>query len=341
MNLRKKGFQLPQKIKFDEDTLTPTFGRLVAEPFERGYGITIGNALRRVLLSSITGAAVTAVKIKGVLHEFSSIDGVKEDVVDIILNVKKIRLKINGDGKKVGTIVEKGPKIVTAGDIKVDSSVEILNPDQPIATLDKGITFEMELYMKKGKGYVPQEVNKEEDYPIGVIAIDSLFSPVKKVNFWVEKARVGRSTDYDKLIMEVTTDGSITPERAISEAAGILVEHFDLFILEEDAIYPMDETARASAQSGNSSINLNLLKSIDELELSVRAQNCLKNANIHTIADLVQKQEHEMLKIKNFGRKSLNEIKEILRSMGLELGMKIDMEALKELQRSGGKSNAS
>lgn len=340
MNLRKKGFQLPQKIKFDEDTLSQTFGRLVAEPFERGYGITVGNALRRVLLSSITGAAVTAIKIKGVLHEFSSIDGVKEDVVDIILNVKKIRLRIQGDGKKTGTIAEKGPKVVTAGDIKTDGSVEILNPDLPIATLDKGATLEMELFMSTGKGYVPAEVNKEADYPIGVIAVDSLFSPVKKVNFWVEKARVGRSTDYDKLIMEITTDGSITPERAISEAAGILVEHFDLFILEEDAIYPMEERTAATSQMGMSTINENLLKSIDELELSVRAHNCLKNANIQTIADLVQKTEQEMLKTKNFGRKSLNEIKSILRSMGLDFGMKIDMEALKALQ-AGGKTNAS
>lgn len=340
MNLRKKGFQLPQKIKFDEDTLSQTFGRLVAEPFERGYGITVGNALRRVLLSSITGAAVTAIKIKGVLHEFSSIDGVKEDVVDIILNVKKIRLRIQGDGKKTGTIAEKGSKVVTAGDIKTDGSVEILNPDLPIATLDKGATLEMELFMSTGKGYVPAEVNKEADYPIGVIAVDSLFSPVKKVNFWVEKARVGRSTDYDKLIMEITTDGSITPERAISEAAGILVEHFDLFILEEDAIYPMEERTAATSQMGMSTINENLLKSIDELELSVRAHNCLKNANIQTIADLVQKTEQEMLKTKNFGRKSLNEIKSILRSMGLDFGMKIDMEALKALQ-AGGKTNAS
>lgn len=340
MNLRKKGFQLPQKIKFDEDTLSPTFGRLVAEPFERGYGITVGNALRRVLLSSITGAAVTAVKIKGVLHEFSSIDGVKEDVVDIILNIKKIRLRIHGDGKKTGTIAEKGPKVVTAGDIKTDGSVEILNPELPIATLDKGATLEMELFMSTGKGYVPAEINKEADYPIGVLAIDSLFSPVRKVNFWVEKARVGRSTDYDKLIMEITTDGSITPERAISEAAGILVEHFDLFILEEDAIYPVEERTSASSQMGMATINENLLKSIDELELSVRAHNCLKNANIQTIADLVQKTEQEMLKTKNFGRKSLNEIKSILRSMGLDFGMKIDMEALKALQ-AGGKTNAS
>jgi len=340
MNLRKKGFQLPKKIKFDEDTLTSTYGRLVAEPFERGYGITIGNALRRVLLSSITGAAVTAIKIKGVLHEFSSIEGVKEDVVDIVLNVKRIRMKIHGDGRKTGSIAERGPKVVTAGDIKTDGSVEILNPEQPIATLDKDATFEMELYMSKGKGYVPAEMNKEADHPIGVIAVDSLFSPVKKVNFWVEKARVGRSTDYDKLIMEITTDGSITPERAISEAAGILVEHFDLFILEEDAVYPMEERSGTVIQTDSSIINANLLKSIDELELSVRAYNCLKSANINTIADLVQKTEEEMLKTKNFGRKSLNEIKEILRSMGLDFGMKIDTEALKALQ-SGGLKDAS
>ncbi len=328
MNLRKKGFQLPQKIKFDEGSLSPTFGRIIAEPFERGFGTTIGNSLRRVLLSSITGAAVYAIKISGVLHEFTPLESAKEDVMDIILNVKQIRLRMHTPEKKIGTIAEKGPKVVRAGDIKVDSSVEILNPDQVIATLDKNANFEMELYMNTGRGYVSAEMHKE-GLPIGVIAVDALYSPVRKVNFWTEKTRVGKSTDYDRLILEITTDGSITPERALTEAAGILVEHFDLFILEEDMIYPVEDRSADILSTNDSVINENLLKSIDELELSVRAYNCLKNANIQTVADLVQKTEQEMLRTKNFGRKSLDEIKSILKRMGLDFGMKIDLDSLK------------
>lgn len=346
MDLKKMGFQLPETIKFDEETLTSTYGKLVAEPLERGYGITLGNALRRVLLSSIEGAAVTAVKIPGALHEFSVIKGVKEDVVDIILNIKKLRFKIYSGNNKIAYIKAKGTHIVTAADIQCDSSFEVLNTDQVIATLDKDASFEAELYIKKGMGYAHAEANKDEDMPINMIAVDSIFTPIKKVNFVVEKARVGRATDYDRLIMEIWTDGSITPERAISQAATIIIEVANLFVLEyedieeeEPVTAPFEETAFVSATTTNDPVyNVNLLKSVDELELSVRSYNCLKNANIKTIADLVQKTEQEMLRTKNFGRKSLNEIKEILHSMGLRLGMRVDIDALnKEVaMQSGG-----
>jgi DNA-directed RNA polymerase subunit alpha len=332
MDLKRKGFQLPDKMRFDEDTLTDTYGKLIAEPLERGFGTTIGNSLRRVLLSSIEGAAVTGVRITGALHEFASLEGVKEDVVDIILNIKKLRFSVDGNGTKTALIKAKGPKEVKAADLQVDSSVRVLNPEQPIATLDKGVSFESEMYLKKGKGYRPAELNKEEDMPVDLIYVDSVFSPVKKVNFWVEKARVGRAADYDRLVMEVWTDGSITPVRAISQAASILEEHLQFFVFEEEL--EAEEPEAAAMSAGKESVfNENLLKSVDELELSVRAHNCLKNADIKNIADLVQKTEHEMLRTKNFGRKSLNEIKEILNSMGLHLGMRVDMEALDNYKR--------
>ncbi len=335
MDLVKKGFQLPQKIIFEEETLTDFYGKLVAEPLERGYGTTIGNSLRRVLLSSIEGAAVTGIRMPGVLHEFSAIKSVKEDVVDIVLNVKKLRFKVYSEGTSTVSIKVKGPKVVTAADIETDANVEVLNDDCYIATVDNNATFEMELYVRKGKGYVPAELNKEEDLPVDVIAVDSIYSPVKKVNFWVEKARVGRSTDYDRLVMELWTDSGITPEKAVSDAASILMDHLDLFIfLEEENI--TEESPRAASVVDLTTIsNENLLKSIDELELSVRSYNCLKNANIKTISDLVQRTEHEMLKTKNFGRKSLNEIKNILNSMGLSFGMRIDMN---EFEGSASKS---
>jgi DNA-directed RNA polymerase subunit alpha len=341
MDLKRKGFQLPDKIRFDEETLTDTYGKLIAEPLERGYGTTIGNALRRVLLSSIEGAAVTAVKIHGALHEFSKIDGIKEDVIDIILNMKKLRFKLYSDGKKTAKIKVKGPKDVIGSDIQGDASFEILNPEQVIATLDKDAFFDAEMHIKKGKGYVPSELNKEEDFPVDMIAVDSVFTPIKKVNFTVEKARVGRATDYDRLVMEIWTDGSITPERAVSQAASIVIEHMELFQLEEEKekeeISTTQEDAESQPLSDNPIFNANLLKSVDELELSVRANNCLKNASIRTIADLVQKTEHEMLKTKNFGRKSLNEIKEILHSMELRLGMRVDLNALsREMTSRGG-----
>ena len=332
MDLKKIGFQLPDTIRFDEDTLTNTYGKLIAEPLERGFGTTIGNALRRVLLSSIEGAAVTAVKIPGALHEFSTIKGVKEDVIDVILNIKKLRFKLYSNTKKIATIKVKGPQNVTGSDIRGDASFEVLNTEQVIATLDKDAMFEAEMYIKKGKGYVPAELNKEENLPVDMIVVDSVFTPVKKVNFTVEKARVGRATDYDRLVMEIWTDGSITPEKAISQAASIIIEHLELVVLEEEQEeeenISIEESNLVYSASEDPIFNVNLLKSVEELELSVRSYNCLKNADIKTIADLVQKTEQEMLRTKNFGRKSLNEIKEILHGMGLRLGMRVDLDAL-------------
>lgn len=344
MDLVKMGFQLPKKITFEEETLTQSYGKLVVEPLERGYGTTIGNSLRRVLLSSIEGAAVTGIRIPGVLHEFSAIKGVKEDVVDIILNVKKLRFRMYGDERRIVTVQVKGHKVVTADDLRTDSGLDVLNKEQYLATVDEGTNLEMELYVKKGKGYAPAELNKEEDLPVDVIVTDSVFTPIRKVNFWVDKVRVGRSTDYDKLIMEIWTDGSVTPERAVSDAAFILIDHLDLFIFVQEPTAAGEHVGTVSLSASNPAFNENLMKNIDELELSVRAYNCLKNANIKTIADLVQRTEHEMLRTKNFGRKSLNEIRDILTTMGLNFGMRIensDAEGGTALQRGGRANNAS
>lgn len=346
MDLRKIGFQLPDTITFDEETLSDTYGKLIAEPLERGFGTTLGNALRRVLLSSIEGAAVIAVKIPGALHEFSTIKGVKEDVIDVILNIKKLRFKLHSNGNKTATLKVSGRGSVTGSNIKEDASFEVLNPEQLIATLDKDAAFEAEMYIRKGKGYVPADLHKEEGLPIDMIAVDSVFSPIKKVNFTVEQARVGRATDYDRLVIEIWTDGSITPEKAVSQAASIVIEHFELFLLEEEAEEEggsLEEQNVIHAVSEDPVFNTNLLKSVEDLELSVRSYNCLKNANIKTIADLVQKTEQEMLRTKNFGRKSLNEIKEILHGMGLRFGMRVDLDALNKdtaLQGGGAKHDA-
>jgi DNA-directed RNA polymerase subunit alpha len=316
-----RDFQIPTKTDVDKETLTPTYGRFTAEPFERGYGTTVGNSLRRVLLSSLTGAAIVSVKIEGVLHEFSTIPGVTEDVTDIILNVKKIRLKLHADKTKTIHLRKKGPGIAKAADIEHDADIELLTPDLHLATLDKGANLDMEMVVKRGRGYVSAERNKEEEMPIGVLPVDALYSPVTRVNYLVENARVGRMTDYDKLILEVYTDGSVSPEDALSDAALIVRGHLDIFINVKD----MEETlSRPAVAESISESNKNLLRSVNELELSVRAANCLKNANIKTIADLVQKTEADMLRTKNFGKKSLNEIKEILNEMGLGLGMKLD-----------------
>ncbi len=330
MDLRKKGFQLPEKVYFDPES-TDTYGKLYAEAFERGFGTTIGNALRRILLSSIEGAAVTSIKIPGVLHEFSTIPGVKEDAIDIILNVKQIRFKLHTDAPKVATIKVKGQMEIKGKDIVTGANLEILNPDLHIATVERDVNFKMELTVQKGRGYVSADKNKKEDQAIDVIAVDSIFTPIKKVNFWVEGARVGQATDYDRLIMEIWTDGSITPPQAITQAANILNGHISLFsLVQEEESLSVEETVKAERDENTVDLNENLFKSVDELELSVRASNCLKNADIRTIADLVQKTEHEMLRGKNFGRKSLNEIKEILVSMGLHFNMKIDPALLEE-----------
>jgi DNA-directed RNA polymerase subunit alpha len=316
-----KDFQVPMRVEVDKDAHSPTFGRFTTEAFERGFGTTIGNALRRVLLSSLTGAAVTTVKIEGVVHEFSTISGVTEDVTAIILNIKSLRLALHTDKPKTIRLKKKGPGEAKGSDIIHDGDVTILTPDLHIATLDKDATLDIEMTIKHGRGYVPAERNKEEGLPIGVIAIDSVFSPIKRVNFHVENARVGRMTDYDKLTMEIWTDATIGPRDALSTAAGILREHLDIFINPEERSEGKSEAGYEEAQR---EVNKNLSRSVNELELSVRAANCLKNANIKTIADLVQKSEGEMLRTKNFGKKSLNEIKEILSEMGLSLGTKVD-----------------
>jgi DNA-directed RNA polymerase subunit alpha len=320
-----KGFQRPKRLEFESQTLTDRFGRFYAQPFERGFGTTIGNAMRRVLLSSIEGAAITAVKIDGVLHEFSPIPGVVEDATDIILNLKQIPLKMHVDATKTLYLrVDKaGP--VLARDIEVDADVEILEPDAHIATVAEGGRLHMEMRMKRGRGYISADKNFDEDLGIGWIPIDSVHSPVKKVNYLVEAARLGQTTDYDKLTIDVWTNGSVTPRDAVSLSAKLVRDHLNIFInLEDAADQPPDaqvEQPRAGA------LNEHLDKSVEELELSVRSYNCLKNANIRTIRELVQKTEPEMLKTKNFGRKSLNEIKEILHSMGLSLGMRLDQPA--------------
>lgn len=316
-----KDFQVPIRVEAEKDTLSGLYGKFTAEPFERGFGTTIGNSLRRVLLSSLTGAAVTTVRIEGVLHEFSTIPGVTEDVTAIILNVKGLRFKLHTDKPKTVRLRKKGPGEAKGSDIIHDADLTVLNRDLHIATLDKEATLDMELVISPGRGYVPAERNKEEGLPIGVVAVDSIYSPVKRVNFHVENARVGRVTDYDKLLLEVWTDGSITPQDAVSTAAGILRDHLTIFIHPEEQ---GEAAPQARKDDERREINKNLFRSVNELELSVRAANCLKNANIKTIADLVQKTEMEMLKTKNFGKKSLNEIKEILAEMGLSLGMKLD-----------------
>ena len=328
--MKLKGFQIPKKLEFEADSLTNTYGKFAAEPFERGFGTTIGNSLRRVLLSSLEGAAVASIKIEGVLHEFSSLPGVVEDVTDIILNVKKLRFKMHSDKPKTIMIDVEGPGAVYGSHVDTDADIEVLTPDLLIATLDKDTRFTMEMVVKKGRGYVPSEKNKDQDSPIGVIPVDSIYSPIQKVNYWVENARVGQETDYDKLIMEVMTDGSVAPVDAVAYAAKILKDHLNIFInFEEEG-----EMIESEAGEAEEKFNENLLRSVNELELSVRSANCLKNANIKTIADLVQKSEPEMLKTKNFGRKSLNEIKEILSEMGLGFRMKIDTEKLKAYEKS-------
>lgn len=322
--VQKSGKDLirPKKLEFEKETLTPTYGKFTAEPFERGFGITIGNSLRRILLSSLQGAAITSVKIDGVLHEFSTIPGVKEDVTEIILNLKEVRLKLHTEGPKTIRVKAEGPKILKAGDFQTGDAVEVLNPEHYIATLSKDGKLSMEMMVKMGRGYVPAERNKDENQPIGTIPIDAIFSPIKKVNYTVTNARVGQITDYDKLTLEVWTDGSLNPEEAITQSAKILRDQLSIFItLEEEE---EEESSVSEEPTEAQKLNENLFRSVDELELSVRSANCLKHANIKLIGDLVQKTEAEILATKNFGRKSLNEIKEILAEMGLSLGMKLE-----------------
>ena len=320
-----KGFQRPKRLEFERETLTDRFGRFYAQPFERGFGTTIGNAMRRVLLSSVEGAAITAVKIEGVLHEFSPIPGVVEDATDIILNLKQIPFKLHVDHTKTLTLRVNKAGEVRGRDIQADGDVEILEPDAHIATVSDHGKLHMEMRMKRGRGYVSADKNFDEDLGIGWIPIDAVHSPVKKVNYLVEAARLGQTTDYDKLTVDVWTNGSINPRDAVSLSAKLIRDHLNIFINLEEGTEQQAETSSDQPRVGVG--NENLDKSVEELELSVRSYNCLKNANIRTIRELVLRSEGEMLKTKNFGRKSLNEIKEILQTMGLGLGMKIDQPA--------------
>ncbi len=315
-----KGFQKPKRLASNMDTLTDKYGQFSAQPFERGFGTTIGNALRRVLLSSIEGAAITAVKIEGVLHEFSSIPGVVEDATDIILNLKQIPLKMNVEGPKNLYLHVERPGEVTSRMIQEDPDVEILDKDVYLATVSEGGSLHIEMRVKLGRGYVSAEKNFDEDLPIGYIPVDSVHSPIRKVNYTVEAARLGQMTDYDKLTLDVWSNGAVTPQDAVGLAAKLVKDHMNIFINFEEAT----EVEEVPQERAPSVYNENLDRSVEELELSVRSYNCLKNANITTIRELVQKSEQEMLKTKNFGRKSLNEIKEILTAMGLGLGMKFD-----------------
>ena len=318
----------PSALEVEKDSLTDTYGKFVAKPLERGYGQTLGNSLRRILLSSIRGASVTAIKIEGVLHEFSSIPGVAEDVTDIILNLKELNLAGHTDDERRAIVKLVGPKEVTGADIETDGSFEVLNPEHHIATLGEGATLHMELVIKSGRGYVAADRNKTEDMPVGMIPIDSIFTPIRKVNYSVTNARVGQITDYDKLVLEVWSNGAVRPEDAVAYAAKIMKEQMQVFINFEEEAEPRYEPR---TEVSKETLNVNLLRPVDDLELSVRSANCLQNAKIKYIGDLVQKTEAEMLKTKNFGRKSLNEIKEILSEMGLSLGMKLDQWPPKEL----------
>ncbi len=308
----------PNKLEVAPGDDPKRVATVVAEPLERGFGTTLGNSLRRVLLSSLQGAAVTSIHIDGVLHEFSSIPGVREDVTDIVLNVKNVAIRMQGEGAKRMTLRKTGPGLVTAGDINTVGDVQILNPELVLCTLDEGAEIRMEFTVDMGKGYVPAERNRAEDAPIGLIPVDSLYSPVKKVSYRIENTREGQILDYDKLIMTVETNGSISPEDAVAYAARILQDQLQVFVNFEEP--RKEETATAAPQLP---FNPALLKKVDELELSVRSANCLKNDNIVYIGDLIQKSEAEMLRTPNFGRKSLNEIKEVLASMGLHLGMDV------------------
>src|SRR5229473_4298005 len=310
----------PRKLEVDQDSLRPTYGKFVAEPLERGFGTTLGNSLRRVLLSSLQGAAITALKIDSVDHEFSTVPEVVEDVTDIVLNLKEVLLRMHTNDQKTLRIEVEGPKEVKAGDIIADDQVEILNPGHHLCTVSEGGKLRMEMTCRRGRGYVRAGANRGAGAPIGTIRVDSLFSPVRKVNYQVTNARVGQVTDYDRLSLEVWTDGSVSPQDAVAYAAKIIKEQLSVFINFDETEEPLP----VEAPKEEAKLNENLFRSVDELELSVRSANCLQQANIRTIGDLVQRTEAEMLKTKNFGRKSLKEIKEILAEMGLSLGMKLE-----------------
>jgi DNA-directed RNA polymerase subunit alpha len=318
--MKLKSLVKPERLDYDKETLTGNYGKFVAEPFERGFGITIGNSLRRILLSSIQGAAITAVRIAGAVHEYASLPGVVEDTMDIILNLKELKVKLHEDGPKMVRLTAAGEREVTAADIQTDSAVEILNPELHIATLsDRDAKLELEIEIDTGRGYVVANKNRREDQPLGTMPVDAVFTPVSQVKIATENTRVGQMTDYDRLLIEIWTDGRISPEDALGHAAKILKDNMTIFInFEEEPEEVVEEVDEEKER-----LKELLLRSVEEMELSVRSSNCLKTANIKTIGDLVQKSETEMLRYRNFGRKSLNEIKEILSEMGLSLGMDV------------------
>lgn len=330
MGIKWRDFQLPKRLDCDESTYTNTYGKFFAAPFEKGFGVTLGNSLRRILLSSIEGSAVTSIKIGSVSHEFSTIPGVLEDVTEIILNIKSLILNSHSKIPKTIYIKKNAKGQLKAKDIEADDTIEIINPDLHIATLTKDTKFQMEMEVARGRGYVPAELNKKEDHPVGMVAIDSIFSPVRKVNYYTENTRVGQRTDYDKLILEVWTNGALTPKDAMLYASNILQRHLDIFVnfgqlpeeIEEEPEMSKDEVV----------LYEKLRLPISELELSVRSSNCLREANIKSIAELVKKTEDEMLGFKNFGKKSLTEIKELLAGMGLALGIQVDAKKLKNFK---------
>ncbi|HOW42960.1 MAG TPA: DNA-directed RNA polymerase subunit alpha [Candidatus Omnitrophota bacterium] len=328
MGVKWRDFQLPKKLECDEASYTNTYGKFAAAPFERGYGITLGNSLRRVLLSSIEGSAVTSIKFSNAQHEFTAIPGVLEDVTEIILNVKNLILRSHSKVPKTITIKKNTKGEIKAKDIETDETIEVVNPDLHICTLTKETKFSMEMEVSRGRGYVPQDLNKKEDHAIGTIPIDAIFGPVKKINFYVENTRVGQRTDYDKLILEIWTNGSISPKDALLYASNILQRHLDIFV--NFGQLPEEEEQEPEMTQEEAVLYEKLRLPISELELSVRSSNCLREANIKTIADLVRKSEEEMLSFKNFGKKSLSEIKQLLVGMGLNLGMQIDPKKLKK-----------
>ena len=329
MGIKWRDFQLPKRLECDESTYTNTYGKFSAAPFEKGYGVTLGNSLRRVLLSSIEGSSVTSVKIQGVQHEFSTLPGVLEDIPEIILNIKSLVLNSRSKIPKTIYIKKNTKGEVKAKDVEVDETIEIINPDLHIATLTKDTKFNVEMEVARGRGYVPSELNKKEGLPISVIPIDSIFTPVKKVNFYVENTRVGQRTDYDKIILEIWTNGAISPKDALLYASNILQRHLDIFVNFGQLPEDVEEEPEMSKEEVTLYEKLRL--PISELELSVRSSNCLREANIKTIADLVKRTEDEMLGFKNFGKKSLVEIKELLAGMGLTLGMQVDPKKLKKV----------
>jgi DNA-directed RNA polymerase subunit alpha len=319
-----KGFQRPKRLEVDGETMSPTYAKFVAQPFERGFATTIGNALRRSLLSSIEGAAVTAVQIEGVLHEFSSMPGVVEDVTDLILNLKEIPIRMHGEGPKFLSLDVTGPGAITAGQLMGDAQIEICDPDVHVATLNEEGKLKLQAQISMGRSYVSAEKNFDESLGVGWVPVDSVHSPIKRANYRVEAARVGRATDYERLVLEIWTNGTVKPEEALSLASTLLKDHLMIFIESEESV--VEEVVGEPAEEATG-VEAVLAKTIDELDLSVRSANCLKNANIHTLRDLVRRSEREMLETKNFGRKSLEEVQEILAENGLRLGMDVPEES--------------